>query len=46
MKRFEIYRTRLWPQCFVCVVYAQDIWAAFRHAKDEMKVLNPIVGHV
>lgn len=45
MKRFIIWRTRMWPQCFVTVVFAKDIDEAFALAK-EMKVLNPIVGEI
>ena len=43
MKTFNVWRTRMWPQCFVGVIYAKDIDVAFAIAK-ALHILNPIVG--
>lgn len=45
MKQFNIWRSRMYPQCFITVVRAPDIETAWRYAK-EQNILNPIVGEV
>ena len=43
MKTFEVWRTRLWPQCFIGVIEEKDLDEAFTKAK-ALGILNPIVG--
>ena len=43
MNTYDIYLTRLWPQCYVATIQAKDIWEAFAIAKAS-GVLNPIAG--
>ena len=45
MKTFEVWRTRLWPQCYIGVIKAKDGFDALTKAK-EMGILNPIIGEV
>ena len=43
MKTFNVWRTRMWPQCYMGTIQAKDIDEAFAIAK-AMDILNPIVG--
>ena len=45
MKTFKVWRTRLWPQCFMGIIEAKNIDEAFALAK-AMLILNPIVSEV
>ena len=43
MKIFQVWRTRLRPQCYMGLIQAKDIDEAFAIAKQH-NILNPIVG--